>query len=344
MNIQNGPKFSTQSVEVIAEIGVNHNGDVVLAKEMIDAAYEAGADVIKFQTFKAEEVMKAETPLAGYMEDGKTESFLELVKRLELSNESTLELKAYTESIGAVFLSSPFDVPSVSFLQKAGLKKLKIASGETVNPFVLKAAAQTGLELIISTGMCTMAEVGQALQILRENGAGPVTVMHCTTQYPAEVSQSNLRALLHIEREFGVPIGYSDHTPGIEVSLAAVALGAISIEKHFTTDRSLPGPDQAASLTPDEFKSLVDGIRIVEQALGDGVKKPFASELEIAKVARKSLVSRAALPAGHTLSESDLTAKRPGTGIPALQLDETVGRVLARDIPADALLGLSDFA
>lgn len=332
-----------KNVEVIAEIGVNHNGDINLAKKMINAAHEAGADVIKFQTFRADEVMKAETPMAAYMHERDGETFLDLIKRLELSNESTLELKEYTESIGSTFLSSPFDVASVFFLQRAGLQKLKIASGETVNPFVLKAAAQTGLELIISTGMCTLVEVGQALQILRDNGAGPVTVMHCTTQYPAEIGQSNLRALLHIEREFGVPIGYSDHTPGIEVSLAAVALGAVSIEKHFTTDRSLPGPDQAASLTPVEFKALVDGIRIVEQSLGSGIKEPFPSELEIAKIARKSLVTKRQMRAGERVEEDDLTAKRPGTGIPALDLAKIVGKVLRRDVAADSLLELSDF-
>ncbi|MGC6567827.1 MAG: N-acetylneuraminate synthase family protein [Akkermansiaceae bacterium] len=331
-----------RKVEIIAEIGVNHNGDVALAKEMIDSAYESGADIIKFQTFRADEVMTAETPLADYMIDQDSTSFLDLIKSLELANDVTLELKDYTESLGAEFLSSPFDVSSVFFLQRAGLKRLKIASGETVNPFVLKAAAHTGLDLIISTGMCSIDEVGRALEILKENGSGTVTAMHCTTQYPAEVSQSNLRALLHIEDEFGVPIGYSDHTPGIEVSLAAVALGSVVIEKHFTTDRSLPGPDQAASLMPEEFRSLVDGIRIVEKALGSGVKEPFPSELEIAKVARKSLVTKRSLQAGQSIEELDLTAKRPGTGIPALDLSKVIGRVLVRDLDEDVLLSYED--
>jgi len=309
---------------------------------MIDAAIGAGADVIKFQTYRAEEVMTEETPLAEYMKGDQAANFLDLARRLELSNVQTLELKDYTEARGAEFMSSPFDVPSVLFLESLGVKRLKIPSGETVNPFVMKAAARTGLPLIISTGMCTMAEVERAVAMLRDHGSGPVTILHCTTQYPADPAQANLLALMELHQKFDFPIGYSDHTPGIEISIAAVALGAKVIEKHFTTDRTLPGPDQAASLIPSELRALVDAIRNVEVALGHGRKEPYASELEVAKVARKSVVAARDLPRGHRLVEDDLTAKRPGTGIPALRLDEVLGRRLKHDVRRNSLLQFGD--
>lgn len=328
---------------LIAEIGVNHNGDMALARDLIDAACEAGADVVKFQTYKAEEVMTAQTPLAGYMKDG-DKDFLQLARRLELSLDETLELKAYADRLGVEFLSSPFDVPSCQFLGTIGLKRLKIPSGETVNPFLLKAAAATRLPLIVSSGMATLDELRRSLALLREHGSGPVTILHCTTQYPAEPRYCNLRAMATIAQALAVPVGYSDHTPGIEISLGAIALGATVIEKHFTIDKKLPGPDQAASLEPHEFKALVQGTRSIESGLGDGIKRPAAVELEIAKVARKSLVAGRMLPAGHTLREEDLRAKRPGTGIPAMELDRVVGRTLAKAIEADQLIAWNDLA
>lgn len=328
---------------VIAEIGVNHNGDVGLAKEMISAAKDSGVDVVKFQTYKAEEVMTDETPLAGYMKDG-DKNFLELARRLELSFYQTLELQSYANVLGIEFLSSPFDVPSCEFLGTIGMRRLKIPSGEMVNPFLLRAAAATRLPLIVSTGMATLAEVSRSLDYLKRHDSGPITLLHCTTQYPAEPRLSNLRAMASMAREFSLPIGYSDHTPGIEISLAAVALGATVIEKHFTLDRKLPGPDQSASLEPHEFKALVDGIRNINAALGHGEKRPWPIELEVANVARKSVVALRAMPKGHVISNADLTAKRPGTGIPAMDADQLIGRILTRDIRENDLLQWSDLA
>ncbi|MFG6415765.1 N-acetylneuraminate synthase [Roseateles sp. DC23W] len=328
---------------VIAEIGVNHNGDIGLAKEMIAAARETGVDVVKFQTYKAEEVMTDETPLAGYMKDG-DKNFLELARRLELSFDETLTLQAYAKELGIEFLSSPFDVPSTDFLGTIGMRRMKIPSGETVNPFLLRAAAATRLPLIVSTGMATLEEVRRSLDFLKRHDSGPVTVLHCTTQYPAEPQYCNLRAMATMAREFGLPVGYSDHTPGIEISLAAVALGATVIEKHFTLDKKLPGPDQAASLEPHEFRALVDGIRNINAALGHGEKRPWPVEVEVAKVARKSIVTVRAMDAGHVITEADLTAKRPGTGIPAMDAELVFGRTLARDVAENALIRWTDLA
>ncbi len=328
---------------VIAEIGVNHNGDIGLAREMIAAARDTGVDVVKFQTYKAEEVMTDQTPLAGYMKDGDA-NFLELARRLELSFDETLALQAYANDLGVEFLSSPFDVPSTEFLGTIGMRRMKIPSGETVNPFLLRAAAATKLPLIVSTGMATLEEVRRSLDFLKRHHSGPVTVLHCTTQYPAEPQFCNLRAMATMAREFGLPVGYSDHTPGIEISLAAVALGATVIEKHFTLDKKLPGPDQAASLEPHEFAALVDGIRNINAALGHGEKRPWPVEIEVAKVARKSVVAVRALPRGHVLVEADLTAKRPGTGIPAMDVDQVLGRTLARDVAQNALIQHGDLA
>ena len=326
---------------IIAEIGVNHNGDIELAKKMIDSAIESGADVVKFQTYIADEVMTDKTPLAEYMGDD-AENFLELAKRLELSLDETLELKKYTEEKGAEFLSSPFDVPSTYALHKLGLQRLKIPSGETVNPFVLKAAAETGLPLIISTGMCSLEEVRRAVDFLKKENSGPVTILHCTTQYPADPQNVNLTAMKTLADEFGLPVGYSDHTTGIEVSLAAVAHGAEVIEKHFTIDRSLPGPDQAASMLPSELRALVDGVRKIEGCLGNGRKEPYSIELEVAKVARKSLVLKKSMEAGSILKYEDLTAKRPGTGIPAFEVSEILGKVLKKELEANHILSFDD--
>ena len=328
---------------VIAEIGVNHNGDIGLAREMIAAAQATGVDIVKFQTYKAEEVMTDQTPLAGYMKDG-DKNFLELARRLELSFDETLTLQAHANDLGVEFLSSPFDVPSTEFLGTIGMQRMKIPSGETVNPFVLRAAAATKLPLIVSTGMATLEEVRRSLDFLKRHGSGPVTVLHCTTQYPAEPQFCNLRAMATMGREFGLPVGYSDHTPGIEISLAAVALGATVIEKHFTLDKKLPGPDQAASLEPHEFRALVEGIRNINAALGHGEKRPWPVEIEVAKVARKSVVAVRALPKGHVITDADLTAKRPGTGIPAMEVEQVIGKALAREVPENTLIQWADLA
>lgn len=336
-----GEKANGEMTLIIAEIGVNHNGDVELAKEMISAAKEAGTDVVKFQTYKAEEVMTDRTPLAGYMNGGEA-NFLEVARKLELTFEETRELQAHAGHLGVEFLSSPFDVASCRFLGGIGLRRLKIPSGESVNPFLLRAAAATKLPLIVSTGMATRAEIHRSLDYLLHHNSGPVTLLHCTTQYPADPALCNLRAMETMSREFGLPVGLSDHTAGIEIPLAAVALGASVIEKHFTIDKKLRGPDQLASLEPHEFRAMVAGIRKVELALGNGEKNPWPEELEIAKVARKSVVTCRALAKGHTLVYADLTAKRPGTGIPAMDVEQLIGRTLACDIAANALIDWAD--
>ena len=322
---------------IIAEIGVNHNGDLGLAKEMIAAAKETGVDVVKFQTYKAEEVMTNITPLADYMK-GDDKNFLELARRLELSFDDTLILQSYANDLDIEFLSSPFDVLSCEFLGTIGMRRLKIPSGEIVNPFLLKAAAATKLPLIVSTGMTTLDDIRLSLDYLKRHNCGPLTLLHCTTQYPAEPRFCNLRAMSTMANEFALPIGYSDHTPGIEISLAAVALGATVIEKHFTIDRKLPGPDQAASLEPHEFSSLVSSIRNINVALGTGEKLPAPVEIEVSKVARKSLVAVCGMKKGHMLREADLSAKRPGTGIPAMDVEKVIGRKLVRDVSKNALI------
>ncbi len=334
---------------IIAEVGINHNGDPNLAKDIIAAAKEAGADIAKTHTYKAEEVMTGSTPLAEYMKSGESRaskpasSFLEMARKFELSDDSTESLKAFAEKIGIEFLSSPFDVPSVPYLHKLGVKRLKLPSGELVNPLLLEAAAATKLPLIVSTGMATLEEVRYAVDLLKRHKSGPVCLLHCLTQYPAEFRHVNLRAMLTLAEEFPqCEIGYSDHTPGIEASVAAVALGATVIEKHLTLDKAMPGPDQAASLDPAEFRSLVKAIRNIESALGDGIKRPSEPEMANIKIVRKSVVLRSAQKAGTTLSREMLTGKRPGTGIPIRDVDAVAGRKLKRDLPADSILSYDE--
>jgi sialic acid synthase SpsE len=341
--------LKTSRTLVIAEVGINHNGDPALAKAIIAAAKEAGADIAKTHTYKAEEVMTGSTPLAEYMKSGEAKaskpaaSFIEMARKFELSNQSTEGLKAFAESAGIEFLSSPFDVPSVHYLGKLGLKRLKMPSGELVNPLMLEAAAATKLPLILSTGMATLEEVRYAVETLRKAESGPLCLLHCLTQYPAEFKHLNLRAMLTLAKEFpDCEIGFSDHTPGIEASVAAVALGATVIEKHLTLDKSLPGPDQTASLDPAEFARLVQAIRNIEEALGDGVKRPSEPELANIKIVRKSVVLRAAAKAGTVLSADLLAGKRPGSGIPVREIGEVIGRKLRRDLPADSLLSFDD--
>ncbi len=327
---------------IIAEIGINHNGSISLAKEIIDAATECGVDAVKFQTYQTEKVMTEQTPLANYMKKSSNSNFFDMAKKFELSFDETLKLQEYTNSKKIEFMSSPFDVPSCNFLGTIGLKRLKIPSGETVNPFLLKAAAQTRLPLIVSTGMATIDEITQSINFLNNQHSGPITILHCTTQYPAEIGNCNLLAMLTMKEKFNLPIGYSDHTPGVEISLAAVAMGAEIIEKHFTIDKSLPGPDQATSLDPVEFSNLVKGIKSIDKALGNGLKKPFPIEIEVAKVARKSLITTDDLKAGTVLTENNLTAKRPGTGIPAMKLTEVINKKLNKDLPKNYLLSWDD--
>ncbi|MCJ8332549.1 MAG: N-acetylneuraminate synthase family protein, partial [Lentisphaeria bacterium] len=266
-------------VLIIAELGVNHNGDEKLAMKMVKSAAEAGADIIKFHSYKAESVMTEQTPLADYMKNSGSGSFIEMARKYELDEAAIRRLKDYTESCGAEFLSSPFDLESVCELQNLGVKRLKVPSGELVNPPMLKALAESRLPLIVSTGMATLHEVKWAVNFLKEHASGDISLLHCLSQYPAEFQYANLNAIKTLQENFDIEIGYSDHTPGIEASVAAVALGATILEKHFTLDCSLEGPDQNASLEPVEFKRLVDAVRHIELAMGNGIKEPAKPEI-----------------------------------------------------------------
>lgn len=329
---------------IIAEAGVNHNGDLELARRMIDVAWQAGADAVKFQTFRSESVISPLAPKAMYQQatTGNTESQLEMVKKLELSPEATRALFDYCGEKGILFLSTPFDVASADFLRGLGMQAIKIASGEITNHGFLAHLAGQGLPVMLSTGMADLEEVRSAVTVIREAGANQISLLQCTSNYPADPADANLRAMETMAREFGVPVGYSDHVSGNAVAFAAVALGASIIEKHFTLDRGLPGPDQSASLEPAELSELVRGARAVEVALGDGIKRPAASEANTTQVARRSLVAEHDLPAGWILASVDLAAKRPGTGIPPSRLNELLGRRLKRALNQNELLNLED--
>lgn len=344
-------------VYVIAEAGVNHNGSVERALEMIDAALAAGADAVKFQTFRSEQVISVHAPKAAYQKatTGADESQLDMVRALELDAAAHHQLVARCRERGIQFLSTPFDVPSVALLESLGVPLFKIPSGEITNPILLRAVAATAKPVIVSTGMATLPEVTRALEVLAdawvgERGAAQtergralirerVTVLHCTTEYPAPFDQVNLRAIATMATSLGVPIGYSDHTLGIAVSIAAVALGATVIEKHFTLDRTLPGPDHRASLEPDELAAMIRGIREIETALGSSEKGPTPAERANMAVARKSLVAARAIKRGERFTVDNLTAKRPGTGVSAIHYDDYLERVADRDYEADELVG-----
>jgi len=343
---------------IIAEAGVNHNGDLSLALELVDKAAEAGAQCVKFQTFKAAKLASASAKKAAYQTrttDG-TESQLAMLQRLELSLEDHEAIMARCAERGVRFLSTPFDMDSLALLTGTfALPEIKLGSGELTNAPLLLAAGRSGARIILSTGMGSLSEVEEALGVLafamcREGQpkgradfavalldlavwpvlAERVTLLHCTTEYPAAVEDTNLRAMETLRRAFGLRVGYSDHTVGEAVSLAAVALGAAVLEKHFTLDRTLPGPDHAASLEPGELASLVRGVRAVEQALGTGIKQPGAAEVANRAVARKSLLAARDLPAGHVLSLEDIAVKRPGDGLSPMALWDMVGTVTVR--------------
>lgn len=331
---------------VIAEAGVNHNGDMDLARRLIDAAVEAGADAVKFQTFRADRLVSASAPKAEYQlqTTDREESQFDMIKRLELSEPDHEKLIEYCQSRAIVFLSSPFDELSADYLESLKVPSFKIPSGEITNHPFLAHLAGKGRPLILSTGMSDLSEVEAAVRVIREAGDPGLILLQCVSNYPADPSDINLRAMQTMAEAFDLPVGYSDHVPGNEVAFAAVALGACVIEKHFTLDRTLPGPDHKASLEPDELRSLIAGIRAVERALGDGIKRPAASEANTADVARKSLVAHHDLPAGRTLERGDLVAKRPGTGISPARLNELLGRRLRRAVAQDQMLGPDDVA
>lgn len=337
--------MSTQPVFVIAEAGVNHNGDLAMAFALCDAAKAAGADAVKFQTFRAADLVVRGAPTAEYQsrQTGEQDQFA-MLEKLELSEAQHEQIRDHCGRIGIEFFSTPFSVPAVDLLLRLGVRRLKLPSGELTHRQLVEHAAATQLPLLLSTGMATLEEAAEALAWVRaaRGHLRDLTVLHCTSAYPAEDDTLNLRALQHMADVLGVPIGYSDHSLGIEAALAAVALGATVIEKHLTLDRGLPGPDHAASLDPAGFVQMVEGIRRVEAMRGDGIKAPRPEERDTARVARRSVVVQADLPAGATLQATQLACRRPGTGIAPRDLDALTGRRLRHAVTAGTVLQWSD--
>lgn len=334
----------TNRTFIIAEAGVNHNGDLELARQLIDRAAEAGADVVKFQTFSADRQVTRTAKKADYQTHttASKESQHEMLRRLELTAEMHKELIAHCAARNIGFFSTGFDIESVDLLLSLGQDHFKIPSGEITNLPYLRHIGRLGKAVILSTGMATIGEIEAAIDVLEQAGTprADMTVLHCTTEYPTPMAEVNLRAMQSIHAAFGVVVGYSDHTRGIEVAIAAVAMGACVIEKHFTLDRNLPGPDHKASLEPEELKAMVAAIRNIEVALGDGIKRLTPSEARNKLVARKSLVASQAINAGEVFSVESVTAKRPGTGISPMRWDEVIGRPAPRDFSADEMIEL----
>lgn len=331
-------------VVVIAEAGVNHNGSVDVGCRMVDVAAGAGADFVKFQTFRADRIATGHAPQAGYQtrNTGVATPQRAMLERLQLDVAAHRTLIGRCAERGIGFLSAPFDIPSIDLLVDLGLKTLKVPSGEVTNLPYLRHLGRQRTSVILSTGMATLAEVRRAIEVLEEAGTPRawVTVLHCTTEYPAPPEEVNLRAMTTMRAALGTTTGYSDHTLGIEVPIAAVALGASVIEKHFTLDRNLPGPDHRASLEPGELKAMVDGIRKIEMAIGDGNKRPSASELRNAPIARKSIVAARAIAAGEPFTVENLAVKRPGTGISPMLWDDVLGRPAPRAFAPDEFIEL----
>lgn len=327
-------------VTVIAEAGVNHNGDLNLAKKLARVAKECGADIVKFQTAKLESIVSKYAPMAEYQKvnTGKTQSQIDMLKQLLLSYEDFRELSHYCDEIGIQFLSTPFDIESIEFLSSLGCHLWKIPSGEITNLPYLEQIGKKHQPIILSTGMSSLDEVRAAMDVLNCYDAGKITLLHCTTEYPASFDAVNLKAMLTLKNEFGVGVGYSDHTPGIEVSIAAVALGATVIEKHFTLDRNMEGPDHKASLEPTELKAMVSAIRNIELAMGTGKKIPSVAEMPNIAVARKSIIAKCSIRKGEILTEDNLTTKRPGNGISPMRWYEVLGTKAIRDFKEDELI------
>lgn len=330
------------SISIIAEAGVNHNGSVGLAKQMAKAARDAGADYVKFQTFVPEQLVSRHAQKAQYQKEatGEKESQLEMLKKLALSQRDFIELKQHCDALGIGFLSTPFDLSSIDFLETLNMDFWKLPSGEVTNyPYLVKIA-KTGRKVVLSTGMCEIAEIREAVAVLEENGTKDIALLHCSTQYPTPFCDVNLRAMEHLKREFGRPAGYSDHSQGIEVAIAAAALGASVIEKHFTLDRALPGPDHAASLEPVELQAMIRAVRNVEICLGDGIKRRTRSEEANRVAARKSIVARCPIRKGEIFTEENLTAKRPGDGVCPMKWKNALGQAADRDYEADEQIHL----
>ena len=331
-----------KDVLVIAEAGVNHNGSIELAKKLIKEASIAGADVVKFQTFKAETLVSKTAKKANYQKASTDaeESQFDMLKKLELDYAIHEELMQYSNEQGIKFLSSAFDLESIDLLNDLGIDIFKIPSGEITNLPYLRKIAQTGKQIILSTGMSTISDIEAALDVLRQNGATDIIVLHCNTEYPTPMEDVNLLAMNTIQNTFKVRVGYSDHTVGIEVPIAAVALGAEVIEKHFTLDKTMEGPDHKASLEPKELKAMVDAIRNIQAALGDGLKRPSESEIKNMPIARKSLVAKANIQAGEMFSVDNLTIKRPGTGLSPMLWDDIIGSIARKNYEADEVITL----
>ena len=334
----------TNRTLIIAEAGVNHNGDLALARKLIDVAVDAGADLVKFQTFSADRLVTKSAVKADYQTrtTASRESQHEMLRHLELTEGMHHDLMAHCVARGIRFFSTGFDIESVDLLVGLGQDRFKIPSGEITNLAYLRHIGRVGKPVILSTGMADMDEIQAAIDALEEAGTprAIITVLHCTTEYPTPMAEVNLRAMLSIQKAFGVEVGYSDHTCGIEVAIAAVALGASVIEKHFTLDRNLPGPDHKASLEPDELRAMVAAIRNIEVALGDSVKRITQSEARNRPAARRSLVASRAIRKGEVFSIENITAKRPGTGISPMRWDAVIGRLAPRDFSPDELIEL----
>lgn len=332
------------AVYIIAEAGVNHNGDINLAKRLIDVAKEAGCDCVKFQTFSADKIVTKQARKAKYQVENtkNNDSQYEMLKKLELSYEDFAELKRYCDKLEIDFLSTPFDEEAVDLLEGIGVNAYKIPSGEITNKPLLQYIAQKKKRILLSTGMSTLEEVEKAIGWIEAMDNHEITLFHCTSNYPAPFDSVNMKAMLTLKQRFNYPIGYSDHTKGIEVSLMAVAYGATVIEKHFTYDRNAEGPDHKASLEPEELKCMVEAIRHIEDAVGTGEKKPTESELSTRDVARKSLVWKNKKEAGEIISKEDICCKRPGTGICPEEIDSIVGKTVARECEEDELISWED--
>lgn len=329
-----------KKVTIIAEAGVNHNGQIDLAKALVDKAVYAGADIIKFQTFLSKNLASKLAQKAEYQkkETGNSESQQDMLKKLELTFDEFIEIRDYCNLKNIEFLSTAFDFESIDFLHNIGMGKWKIPSGEITNlPYLLKIA-KLNQPVILSTGMSNIDEVKEAVKVLRENGTKDITLLHCTTEYPTPFGDVNLKAMLTIAKELELPFGYSDHTKGTEVSIAATALGASIIEKHFTLDKNMEGPDHKASLEPNELKSMIESIRNIEIAMGDGIKKPAASEIKNVEIVRKSIIAKHKIMEGELFTEENLTVKRPGSGISPMQWFEIIGTKSKRNFEEDELI------
>lgn len=329
-----------EPVFIVAEAGVNHNGDVDLGKKLIDVAKDAETDAVKFQAFKAENVVTKYAEKARYQKEttGPNKSQYNMIKRLELKGEEFRELYNYAKKNNIIFLSSAFDKESVDLLHDLGVPAFKVPSGEITNFPLLRYIAEKKKPIILSTGMSTIGEIEEALEVIREKGVEDIVLLHCVTSYPAKIEDVNLRVIEALRRRFKLPVGFSDHTLGITIPIAAAALGAVLVEKHFTLDRTLPGPDHRASLEPDELRDMIRAIRDVEKALGDGIKKPTEDEERIKKVVRRSIVAKMRIPKGAVITEDMLDLKRPGVGIEPKYLNEIIGKRAKKDIKPDELI------